>query len=71
MMTPQEFEYIRRAMEAIESPDCTPIAKIKIQRTMSQILGRSADKMEQAVVDRVDQNMANNYLLEKLRHASP
>jgi hypothetical protein len=69
MMTPQEFEYIRRAMEAIESPDCTPIAKIKIQRTMSQILGRSADKMEQAVVDRVDQNLANAHLMKVLQDA--
>ena len=68
-MTPQEFEYIRRAMEAIESPDCTPIAKIKIQRTMSQILGRSADKMEQAVVDRVDQNLANAHLMKVLQDA--
>jgi hypothetical protein len=68
-MTPQEFEYIRRAMEAIESPDCTTIAKIKIQRTMSQILGRSADRMEEAVVDRVDQNLANAHLMKVLQDA--
>jgi hypothetical protein len=66
-MTPQEFEYIRRAMEAIESPDCTPIAKIKIQRTMSQILDRSADLLEAEFIDRVDQTMARNHLVDILK----
>jgi hypothetical protein len=59
-MTPQEFEYIKRAMEAIESPDCSTMSKVKIQRTMSQILSRSADLMERAFVDRVNQNLANS-----------
>jgi hypothetical protein len=36
---------------------------------MSQILGRSADKMEQAVVDRVDQNLANAHLMKVLQDA--
>jgi hypothetical protein len=53
-MSPQEFEYIRRAMEAIESPECSIMSRIKIQRTMSQILMRSANHMEQEFVDRVD-----------------
>jgi hypothetical protein len=60
VMTPQEFEYIKRAMEAIESPDCSTMSKVKIQRTMSQILSRSADLMERAFVDRVNQNLANS-----------
>jgi hypothetical protein len=59
-MSPQEFEYIKRAMEAIESPDCSTMSKVKIQRTMSQILSRSADLMERAFVDRVNQNLANS-----------
>ena len=63
-MTPQEFEYIKRAMEAIESPDCSTMSKVKIQRTMSQILSRSADLMERAFVDRVDQNLANSKVLQ-------
>jgi len=59
-MSPQEFQYIKRAMEAIESPDCSTMSKVKIQRTMSQILSRSADLMERAFVDRVNQNLANS-----------
>jgi hypothetical protein len=53
-MTPQEFEYIRRAMEALEE-GATPMAQIKIQRTMSQILDRSADLLEAEFVERVNQ----------------
>jgi hypothetical protein len=68
-MSPQEFEYIRRAMEAIESPECSIMSRIKIQRTMSQILMRSADHMEQEFVDRVDQNMANTHLMKVLQDA--
>lgn len=59
-MTPQEFEYIQRAVKALEHPMSVP-SRIKIERTMSQILGRSADKMEQAFVDKVDANLARNF----------
>jgi hypothetical protein len=59
-MTLQEFEYIKRAMKTLEGP-VSLMERIKIQRTMSQILGRSADKMEEAFVD---QNMANSKVLQ-------
>lgn len=49
-MTPQEFEYIQRAVQQLEGPlDIKD--RIKIQRTMSQILARSADKLEEVLVD--------------------
>lgn len=63
-MSPQEFQYIKRAIEAIEGPDCSTMSKVKIQRTMSQILSRSADLMERSFVDRVDQHMTNSKVLQ-------
>ena len=49
-MTPTEFEYIKRAVEQLESPlDLKD--RIKIERTMSQILAKSADKLEEVLVD--------------------
>jgi hypothetical protein len=66
-MTLEEFQYIQRAMKALEEP-LSPMERIKVQRTMSQILGRSADKMEQDFVDRVDQNMANHNLIRVLQN---
>lgn len=59
-MTPQEFEYIQRAMKALEHPMSVP-NRIKIERTMGQILTRSADKLEQSFVDLVDQKIERNY----------
>jgi len=67
-MTPAEFEYIQRAMKELEKP-LTLMQRIKVQRTMSQILGRSADRMEEAFGDRVDQNLANAHLMKVLQDA--
>ena len=64
-MTPEEFNYIRRAMAALEEP-MSPMERIKVQRTMSQILGRSADKMEETFVEDVDRRMAHNHLVDIL-----
>ncbi len=49
-MTPTEFQYIQRAMAELEKP-LSLTERIKIQRTMSQILGRSADRLEESFVD--------------------
>lgn len=67
-MTPSEFEYIQRAMAELEKP-MSLMTRIKVQRTMSQILGRSADRMEESFVDRVDQNLANAHLMKVLQDA--
>jgi hypothetical protein len=53
-MTPAEFEYIKRAIEQLEQP--LPVGdRIKIERTVSQIFGRSADKLEQDSIDNLDE----------------
>lgn len=49
-MTPTEFEYIQRAVKQLEEP-MELRDRIKIQKTMSQILARSAEKLEEKLVD--------------------
>lgn len=44
-MTPAEFQYIQRAVRELEQP-LEIKDRIKIQKTMSQILARSADELE-------------------------
>ena len=65
-MTPAEFEYIQRAVKSLEGP-LEIVQRIKIERTMSQILARSADKLEKQFVDRVDHRMAVNHLVDILK----
>lgn len=55
-MKPSEFEYVQRALKELEKP-LSLIQRIKIQRTMSQILERSAVRMEEAFADSVDQKI--------------
>ena len=57
-MTPEEFEYIKRAVEALEQ-GTTEAAEIKILRTVSQITAASAQKLEQKLVDKVDELLYN------------
>lgn len=45
-MTPTEFQYIQRAVQQLEQP-LEIKDRIKIQKTMSQILARSAHELEQ------------------------
>lgn len=47
-MTPTEFEYIQRAVKELEKT-IELKDRIKIERTMGQILTRSADKLEKTV----------------------
>jgi len=65
-MTPEEFNYIRRAVVALEEP-MSMMERIKVERTMGQILTRSADKLEEQFVARVDQNLANAHLVDILK----
>ena len=48
-MTPTEFQYIQRAVQQLEQPLDTK-DRIKIQKTMSQILARSAEELEQQLL---------------------
>ena len=61
-MTPQEHEYIRRAVEALENPQTTPMAQAKILRTVSQICGKSATEIEQKLVDSIEDRLYNTNL---------
>jgi hypothetical protein len=49
-LTPTEFEYIKRAVQQLEQP-LELKDRIKIERTMAQILSRSAEKLEEDLVD--------------------
>lgn len=60
-MTPQEFEYIRRAVEALEDPETTEMAQQKILRTMEQICGKNATDLELNLIGAVDAKIQRNY----------
>lgn len=65
-MTPNEFDYLKRAMTALESGQCSKITEIKILRIISQITGRAADKREKQFQDQVDDIMSRNHLVDVL-----
>ena len=65
-MTPDEFNYIRRAVVALEG-SMSLMERIKVQRTMAQILTRSAEKMEEEFADQVDHRLAVNHLVDVLK----
>ena len=60
-MTPEEFEYIKRAVEALETKAMTPMTERKILRTIEQICGKNATDIEQNLTDAVDDKIARNY----------
>jgi hypothetical protein len=49
-MTPTEFQYIKRAIRELEK-SMSIEDRIKIQTIMAQILERSAEKLEEQLVD--------------------
>ena len=76
-MTPEEFEYIRRAVTAIESGEYNKMTEAKILRTVSQICGKNATLIEQNLVDSVDavldrryQDLQNQKLVDILKQVS-
>ncbi len=60
-MTPQEFEYIQRAVKALEDPQMTPMAQRKVLRTIEQICGKRATDIEQNLIGAVDAKIHRNY----------
>lgn len=50
-MTEMEYEYLQRAITALNSPTISDADRVKILRTMSQICGKSATELEQKLVD--------------------
>lgn len=53
-MTPTEFQYIQRAVQQLEQP-LELKDRVKIERTMSQILARSAAENEKILVDNLSE----------------
>lgn len=60
-MTPSEFEYIKRAVEALETMSMTPMTERKILRTIEQICGKNATDIERQLTDAVDAKISRNY----------
>ena len=60
-MTPQEFEYIQRAVKALEDPEMTPMAQRKVLRTIEQICGKRATDIESNLIGAVDVKIQRNY----------
>ena len=74
-MTPQEFEYIRRAVDALEDPEMTEMSRAKVLRTVSQICGKRATDIESNLIGAVDakiqrsyQDLQNQKLVDILKH---
>ena len=65
-MTPQEFEYLKRAMAELEKPPHR-LTRAKIMRTMAQILEKNAADYEREFQERVDANMERNRLVDILK----
>jgi hypothetical protein len=57
-MTPQEFQYIKRAVEALEQ-GTTDVTQIKILKTISQVAKLSAQRLETRLVDRIEDRLYN------------
>ncbi len=66
-MTPQEFQYIKRAVKALESGQHSAMSQHKILVTVSQITKTAADKITADFEERVNQNIANNFLVDTLK----
>jgi hypothetical protein len=67
-MTPQEFEYIQRAVKALEDP-MSLAARIKIERTVAQICGKSATELEKLLVDTIEDRLYNSNTKQRSEHA--
>ena len=56
-MIQSELDYLKRAVEALESGDLSPMTQHKVLRVVSQISAKAAQRIEQEFLDRVDENM--------------
>ena len=55
-MKPEEFQYCQRAMSELEKP-LSLVQRIKIQRTVAQIMERSAQRLEEIFVEDVESRL--------------
>lgn len=58
-MSPEEFQYIKRAVEALEQ-GTTEVTEVKILKTISQITAASAQRLEQKLVDKIEDRLYNS-----------
>lgn len=58
-MTREQFEYLKRAVDALGSGELTPMAEAKVLKTMSQITDAAAKSIEFNLVDKVDEMLYN------------
>jgi hypothetical protein len=66
MMTPNEFEYLKRAMAELEKPPQI-VTRAKIMRVMAQILNKAAAEYEREFQERVDDNIEREYQKQRNR----
>jgi hypothetical protein len=52
-MTPHEFDYIKKAVEAIEGRQLAKRDEVKVLRTISQITEKSAQDLERKIGDKL------------------
>ena len=55
------LEYLRTALEVLESGESTEINTIKILRIMASICTQNAERMQREFESRVDAKLARNY----------
>lgn len=58
-MTPQEFQYLKRAVVALEGPDLSAKDQIKILRVVGQICGKNATLLEHKLVAQSEDRLYN------------
>ncbi len=68
-MTPGEFQYLKRAVEALESGEHSEMSQVKILRTVEQICGRSATELELNLVDKVEDRLYNSNTKQRSEYA--
>jgi hypothetical protein len=55
------LDYLRTALEVLESGESTEVNTIKILRIMASICIQNAERLEADLADRVDDRLARNY----------
>jgi hypothetical protein len=69
-MTLEEFQFIKRAVDALEQGEQSIPSQIKLLKTISQITAKSAQLMEQEWIDRFEEVLYNsNTQTEGAEHA--
>ncbi len=68
-MTLEEFQYLKRAVEALESGEHSQMSQVKILRTVEQICGRSATELELNLVDKVEDRLYNSNTKQRSEYA--